>query len=131
MNMLCVARLSSSYVPCHVGRKRLYLRGTMSKELYIKSHIQHQYFISTASGCELWSNDRSMHIVISRIGVFNAAASNQQYAYSAISWLRYAHGWEKGNNAVSVSSIGDYMQRITHNPNFSSAIQGYRDTICK
>ncbi len=96
------------------------------KDLYIKDNADNLFFIPTKAGCEIWSDCRDMHVVISRTDVFDVRNNNHYQVYLVVYWLRGAQGWEKGNNAVSMPSIGEYMQRLVSVPAFSKAASEYR-----
>lgn len=95
--------------------------------MYIKDSESNPFFVLTHAGCEVWSNRRDVHIVISQADIFNVDGTGQHRMYLVVCWLRYAQGWEKGNNAVSVPSVDEYMRRLAVAPDFSNAVAEYRN----
>ncbi len=84
-------------------------------QFFIGASGEMPYYIKTSSGCEIYSDDRKLRIVISRVKFADDIHYNVTY------YVRFGKNWEKGSDGRCVDSISRYLLGISKTPNFSKA----------
>lgn len=103
----------------------------METKYIIEAKDSMPYVVKTDNGCELWSNDRKMHIVISKSTAFDIASNTQQDLYSSVCWVLNEYGWEQGVNSTSVNSVDEYIHELNQSPYFTNAVKEYYECLKK
>lgn len=96
-----------------------------NKEYFIKTNDPNTFYIRRKDGCELWSNDRKLHIFITKKSYFNSERNIQQEVLVAECWMLYIGGWERGDNTTTINSIDEYIKELDVSPYFTEAIKEY------
>lgn len=97
----------------------------MIKSYFIKSNEPMPYYSSTATGCEMYSNDRRLRVVVSKVSVANNTRYNVAY------FVRSGDYWEKGNNGLCVDSLERYIEDLRRSPAFTNALREMESETAK
>ena len=73
------------------------------------------YYIKTSTGCEIYSNDRRLRIVASKVKIANDERCNIAY------FVRSGELWEMGSNGLYVDSLERYISDLKNSPSFTKA----------
>lgn len=84
-------------------------------QFFIGASGEMPYYIKASSGCEIYSDDRKLRIVISRVKFAD------DIHYNVIYYVRFGKSWEKGSDRRCVDSISRYLLELSKTPNFSKA----------
>lgn len=99
----------------------------MKTDFFVKdANTEYPFFVKTGKGCEMWSNDRLLHVVLEGVTVFNAFNNTQQEVFTAVCWMLYGTGWERGNNVTTVNSVEEYINEVKFSPYFTKAVDEWR-----
>lgn len=97
----------------------------MIKRYFIKSSEALPYYSRTATGCEMYSNDRRLRVVVSKVSVANNTRYNVAY------FVRFGDYWEKGNNGLCVDSLERYIEDLRRSPAFTNALREMESETAK
>lgn len=81
------------------------------------------YYVKTSSGCEIYSNDRKLRIIISRVKVVD------ETHYNVIYYVRFGEHWEKGSNGRYIDSLDKYLSELCKLPSFHKAAREIRENL--
>ena len=86
------------------------------KSFFIETSKEMPYYIKTSTGCEVYSNDRRLRIVASKVKIANDERYNIAY------FVRSGELWEKGSNGLYVDSLERYISDLKKSPSFTKAM---------
>lgn len=98
----------------------------MIKRYFIKSSEALPYYSKTVTGCEMYSNDRKLRIVASKVSILNNAPR-----YDITYFVRSGDYWERGNNGVRVDSLERYIEDLRRSPAFTNALREMESETAK
>lgn len=99
-----------------------------NKKYFIKQNSTTSFYIKKENGCELWSNDRRLHIFITKKSYFNNEKNIQQDFFVAECWMLYISSWERGDNTTTINSVDQYIKELDASPYFTKAVAEYNET---
>lgn len=85
------------------------------KSFFIETSKEMPYYIKTSTGCEVYSNDRRLRIVASKVKIANDERYNIAY------FVRSGELWEKGSDGLYVDSLERYISDLKKSPSFTKA----------
>lgn len=87
----------------------------IEKSFFIESNKEMPYYIKTSTGCEVYSNDRRLRVVVSTVKIANDTRYNIAY------FVRSGELWEKGSNGLYVDNLERYISDLKNSPSFTKA----------
>lgn len=75
------------------------------------------YYIKLSTGCEIYSNDRMLRVIISEIRIGNELRYNVTY------YVRADKNWEKGSEGRYIDNLDRYKSELCNSPSFSKATE--------
>lgn len=86
------------------------------KSFFIETSKEMPYYIKTSTGCEIYSNDRRLRIVASKVKI-----ANDEQRYNIAYFVRSGEHWEKGSNGLYADSLERYISDLKNSPSFTKA----------
>lgn len=86
------------------------------KSFFIETSKEMPYYIKTSTGCEIYSNDRKLRVVVSKVSILNNAPR-----YDITYFVRSGDYWEMGSNGLYVDSLERYISDLKNSPSFTKA----------
>lgn len=81
------------------------------------------YYTKTSSGCEIYSDDRKLRIIVSR------AKFADEIHYNVTYYVRFGEHWEKGSDGRYIASLNNYLSELCKSPSFHKAAREIRENL--
>lgn len=81
------------------------------------------YYVKTSSGCEIYSDDRKLRIIVSRVKFADEIHYNVTY------YARFGERWEKGNNGRYIDVLDNYLSELCKSPSFHKAAREIKENL--